>query len=406
MPSRRGLIAGAAGLAPTAVAQTGAPHPVLAWTHLLDSLLEWVPARRGRAAMHLAMHDALNACLPLHARFWPPAPDEPAPGRAAEAPGLAMAGAAATVLAYLHPHGAAGAAPLLVAARRGVPASVFKPAQQLGAAVARVMIGWLQENPASVLLIDGTNRRGRWRPTPPAMAPTQLVIFPAFFVPFRPAWLDPGPPTPGSAAFQQDLDEVRDWGDAASIRRGAGQTEAAQYWVGRDLGASAARMATMAIEARPAGLHADARAMALLCAGMADSYLAWVEGKRHYDFWRPVTAIRDAGATPAQQAWLPLLPTPAHPDFPSGHATDISMAELLLAGLFGPRGAVRFPGLGVDGPWERDFPATAAAAEECRQSRLWAGAHYRFANDAGQRLAVALSPVILSQLPPLPAQPG
>ena len=151
--------------------------------------------------------------------------------------------------------------------------------------------------------------------------------------------------------------------------------------------------------------NADARAMALLCAGMADSYLAWVEAKRHYDFWRPVTAIRDAGATPAERAWLPLLPTPAHPDFPSGHATDITMTEGLLAGLFGDRSAIRFHGLGLDGLWQRDFPGMAAAAEECRQSRLWAGAHYRFANDAGQRLARALCREVLAQLPPLPAQP-
>lgn len=379
---------------------------MLVWTRLLHGLLDGAAARRGRAAMHLAMHDALNACVPVYARSMEPAGDEPTPGRAAEAPALTMAAAAAALLDHLHPHGAGLAAPVLAAARRGVAPGTFKAAQELGRAVARRFTTRLDEQPMSLLLMEGTYRRGRWRPTPPNMAPTELPIFPAFLTPWRPALLEQGPPAPGTAAFQQDLDEVRQWGDALSTRRSAAQTEAARYWVGRDLPAAAVSTAARLVEARPAGLHGDARAIALVAAGLADSTMAWVLGKRHFDFWRPVTAIREVAATPAERAWLPLLGTPAHPDYPSGHATDITTTEVLLGALFGPQPAgIRYQGEGQDGLWERDFTSLRAAAEECRQSRLWAGAHYRFANDAGQRLGTAIARETLGHLLPLAPQP-
>jgi len=294
----------------------------------------------------------------------------------------------------------------LAGARQGVPAPVWAAAQALGLSIAAGFTRHYDHEPTSLLLMEGSYRRPRWRPTPPTMAPTELPVFPAFLAPFRHEWLDPGPPAPGTAAFQQDLYEVREWGDALSTRRSAAQTEAARYWVGRDLGASGAAMAAAAVAARPAGLHTDARAMALVCAGMADSYLAWVEGKRHYDFWRPVTAIRELASTPAERDWLPLLGTPAHPDFPSGHATDITTIEALLGALFGRgQGAIHFRGEGEGGLREREFASLPAAAEECRQSRLWAGAHYRFANDAGRRLGETIAREAMRHLGPLSAKP-
>lgn len=407
MIERRTLLAVAAASALSYPAHAQQSHPVLVWTRLLDNLMSGAAATRGRAAMHLAMHDTLNACLPVYARAQPPAADEPAPGRAAEAPALAMAAAATAVLDYLHPNGAAEAAPILASARRGMAPSTFKAAQELGRAVARGFTMRIDDEPTSLLLMEGTYRRGRWRPAPPSMAPTALALFPSFLTPWRLALLEQGPPALDSAAFQQDLYEVRQLGDVASTRRTAAQTEAARYWVGRDLAASAASTAARFMLSRPAGLHADARAMALLSAGLADSSMAWTQAKRHFDFWRPVTAIREAGATPAERAWLPLLGTPPHPDYPSGHAADITTSEVLMDALFRPLPAgILYQGLGQDGLREREFPNMAAAAEECRQSRLWAGAHYRFANDAGQRLGTAIARETLTHLPPLRAQPA
>ena len=68
-----------------------------------------------------------------------------------------------------------------------------------------------------------------------------------------------------------------------------------------------------------------------------------------------------------------LFPTPAHPDYPSAHATQGEAAEAVLAHLF-PRDAAYF----------------AAWAEELAASRLWAGIHFRSACDAGLALGRAV----------------
>src|SRR5712672_1279884 len=52
---------------------------------------------------------------------------------------------------------------------------------------------------------------------------------------------------------------------------------------------------------------------------MADSYVAVFDAKYHYQFWRPTMAIRwaDGNEKTTSGSWLPLLPTPPFPEYPS-----------------------------------------------------------------------------------------
>ena len=55
---------------------------------------------------------------------------------------------------------------------------------------------------------------------------------------------------------------------------------------------------------------------AIVCAvesRTADGYIAGFESKYHYNYWRPVTAIRERG----DSEWLSYLWTPPVPDYPS-----------------------------------------------------------------------------------------
>jgi hypothetical protein len=47
----------------------------------------------------------------------------------------------------------------------------------------------------------------------------------------------------------------------------------------------------------------------------------------------------------------------------------------------------------------RHFPSFGAAAEECADSRVWAGAHFRFANDEGLRIGRAIAARALEAVP-------
>ena len=64
-----------------------------------------------------------------------------------------------------------------------------------------------------------------------------------------------------------------------------------------------------------------ARFMALVSVATADAYVAVFEAKYHYDFWRPITAIRngdidDNPATERDGTWQPIDNTPMHPEYP------------------------------------------------------------------------------------------
>ena len=57
---------------------------------------------------------------------------------------------------------------------------------------------------------------------------------------------------------------------------------------------------------------------------MTDAYIAVYEAKYHYEFWRPITAIRNGDMsgnpnTPRDATWQPIADTPAHPEYPCAH---------------------------------------------------------------------------------------
>src|SRR5260370_8007577 len=58
--------------------------------------------------------------------------------------------------------------------------------------------------------------------------------------------------------------------------------------------------------------------------GFADSFIGCMNAKYHFSFWRPVTAIGNAGLagnplTIADPTWTPLGITPNQPEFPAAH---------------------------------------------------------------------------------------
>jgi PAP2 superfamily len=63
---------------------------------------------------------------------------------------------------------------------------------------------------------------------------------------------------------------------------------------------------------------------------MADGFIAGFESKYHFNYWRPVTAIRAGG----DREWLSYLPTPPVPDYPSTHTVLGAAAATVMARFF------------------------------------------------------------------------
>ena len=108
-----------------------------------------------------------------------------------------------------------------------------------------------------------------------------------------------------------------------------------------------------------------ARAYSMLAAVHFDAFLASNDGKFTYWYLRPHQL---------DSRIVPLFPVPPFPSYPSNHSTLSTARAEVLAYLF-PRYAT----------FARDY------GKEAGDSRIWAGIHYEFDNQAGVTLGKAVA---------------
>jgi hypothetical protein len=133
-----------------------------------------------------------------------------------------------------------------------------------------------------------------------------------------------------------------------------------------------------------------ARILAKLHVAMAESGIGCWDQKVKYNFWRPITAIRESG----DPTWTPLFATPAHQDYPSGHSCVSGAATTILADEFGER--TRFT-LTSDVLLDesRTFRRFSQALEDVKNARIFAGIHFRTACDDGTVLGKAVAQYVI-----------
>ena len=391
-------------------ASTEAPMAVGAvtrWSLAADRLGRGAANWRTQAIMHKAMHDALNAAEPRYARWAPPAADEPPADGAA--PRVAMAAAAYQVLLARHPeHAPAEADGLFRDALRGeAPGPAVDNAIRLGASIGLASVALYAAPITLPRPFPVGFEPGQWRPTPPFM---QVALVgddkPLLFEGKGEADLrGPAPPRLGDDRYRTALEEVRRLGGAVSEARTEAQREAAYFWAYQSSQRGFVHLAVALLAERPlpGGAWDEARAMSQLTAALADSFVMSWEEKRHFAFWRPVTAINQGSeGVAADPAWEALIPTPPHPDYPSGHSADCSTGARVLEGVFGADDRpFAYPAVGAQPPASRRFATFADAAKECAESRIWAGAHFRFASEEGLRIGTVVAAKALKSVPPL-----
>jgi PAP2 superfamily len=323
-----------------------------------------------------------------------------------------MAAAAYQVLLARHPEQAGMVADhLFRAAVAATPVGqAADDAVTMGAAIGLAVVNRYRASGNPPMPFPVSNEPGRWRATPPFRLVALVGDSKPFLFDDTGTLRGPPPPVLGSPHYLEVVDEVRRLGDDRSRERTADQTAAAEFWASQSSQRGYLHLAIrlMAEHPLPGGIWDEARGMAQLTMALADGYVMAWELKRQFGYWRPITAINEGGfgVTPDPR-WYPLLPTPPHPDYPSGHATDCAVGAAVLQGIFGERvGAVRYAAVDLQGQPTRDYPSLTASADECAASRVWAGAHFRPANDEGLRIGRAIAVKALEALPPLPGTPA
>ncbi len=134
----------------------------------------------------------------------------------------------------------------------------------------------------------------------------------------------------------------------------------------------------------------------------ADAAIGCWNDKYYWQFWRPITAIREAATddnpgTEADPTWLPLfdpmtpvftpppLVTPPFPDHPSGHACGTSAFVHTLQNFFGTD-KIAFSAFSNKSGTTRSFDRFSDVLKEVIDARVWGGIHFRTADTQGSVL--------------------
>jgi hypothetical protein len=349
---------------------------------------------RALAMVHLAMFDAVNSIArrysPYHSQL------VAAPGTSAEA---AAAGAAHGVLVRLYPASAAALDAALAASLAFVPDGPGEAAGvALGDQVAAAIYGerqgdnMLSPNPQYVPLAGP----GRYQFTPNATNTGNITntvnITAATWRPFAMTSVDQfrasGPRPLWHPLYWLEVTEVRLIGGATSPFRTAEQSLIAQWHVEQGIPAYN-RVARAEGPAAGLTLLQNARLFALLNLAMVDAVTSVFEAKYVYNYWRPVTAIRQAGTdgnpfTQPDPTWSPLIATPPHPEYPSAHSVVSMSANQVMEHVFGRRYAFTTTSAAVPGV-SRTFSSFYAYAVDASLARLYGGIHFRSALQDGMR---------------------
>lgn len=237
--------------------------------------------RGATALVHIAMFDAINS---IERRYRPYLIQLPAPKTASRE--AAAAAAAVAVLEGLHSDAAKELKPALASHLATIPDSEDRSEGiKLGQAVAAKVLDARAK--------DGATAPDAYRPKikPGVYVPTSITVLSMWpnvkpFAMTSPSQFRPVPPISlKSEQWAADYNEIKDLGGSASSKRFAQQTEVARFWF--ITGAQSLHpLARQLVIAKKMSLVDSARFMALVSVAAADAYIATMDAKYFFEFWR------------------------------------------------------------------------------------------------------------------------
>lgn len=231
----------------------------------------------------------------------------------------------------------------------------------------------------------------------PTMLPVSLTVA------LRKPWVlescdqfRPGPPPAlDGTTWARDYNEIKALGARINSQRTPEQTEIARFWeatnpiVHLPLAHSVAEMPGR-------DPVSNAHFLAILSMSATDALGAVFDAKYTYNFWRPVTAIRNGDidgndATERDASWLPLIDTPMHPEYPCAHCivsgTIGTLLKTALAGTPSPKLTTSSP-TAPDKP--RSWPNPDEFMAEVALARIYDGVHYRTSTEVGTAMGIKI----------------
>jgi PAP2 superfamily len=356
------------------------------------------PAVRAMAFVQVSVFEAVNAITGRYpssrVNITPP------PGASVDA---AVAASTRTVLLKLVPTQQAAIEADYQAALKSLPDSAAKAG---GIAVGE------QAAAACLAREDGMGVPDTYRPhaTAGVYVPTLLPAVPNWGK--RKPWVmsggdqfRPGPP-PGltSETWARDYNEIKAIGGKNSVQRSPEQTAIAKFW---EATAPAVYWPVVRSVAATPGrdVTENARLLAVAAMAMDDGLVAVFDAKYTYNFWRPVTAIRNGDldsndATERDPSWTPFIDTPMHPEYPCAHCiVSASLGAVLEAELAGRPSPKLSSTSSTAGGVERTWSSVDEFVREVAVARIYDGVHYRNSTQVGSAMGKKIGELAVKSFP-------
>jgi hypothetical protein len=236
---------------------------------------------------------------------------------------------------------------------------------------------------------------GQWQ-----LQPNQAVQTP-WLATMRPFLLDQAsqfrakpPPSLTSHLYARDFNETKAYGAVDSTVRTPEQKAIAYFWVGNNINQYNQTMQNVVAQ-HGMDLADAAHLLAMGEIVTTDAGIACFDSKFFYQFWRPITAIRNADKdgnpdTTADPTWQSLLTVPGHPEYPSQHGCfTAAFSNALAAALKTKHLDVTMPG-GVGGSTmlttTQHFNTVDDMQDQVVDARVWLGFHFRNSVEQGEKL--------------------
>jgi PAP2 superfamily len=345
------------------------------------------PANRTLAMVQTAVYEAVNAITKRY-----PA-DRATPNAVPDASiAAAVAAANRTMLSRLAPSQQPAIDKAYASALATITDGAAKAAGiAVGEQATAAVLAWRADDAA------GAPERYRPATTAGVYVPTAIPAAPQW--PQRKPWVmiscdqfRPGPPPAlSSAQWARDYNEIKSVGGKASTTRTPAQTEIARFW---EATAPTIYYPVVRSVANMPGREVtqNARLLAVTAEAIDDALIAVFDGKYAYNFWRPVTAIRNGDidgndATERDAAWLPFIDTPTHPEYPCAHCI---VAAAVGAVLIVEIGSGPTPMLSTSSPTApgvtRSWTSVDDFVLEVANARVYDGVHYRNSTEVGMAM--------------------
>jgi hypothetical protein len=374
-------------------------EPEDTWTETNKAVLEWsntsrelvpaivggfVPHSRQVALTHVAMHDAINSIRHRYATY-----GSPVAASANASPEAAAIAAAHYVLVRIHPERQAELDERYSTSLAALPDGDRKAEGIRVGEAAAAQVWELRADDranAAPTYVAPTPEQGVWRQVPPwsdqGLYPNtflaQWSAVRTWSVPNAAEFRCPPPPALTSELFVRDLEEVKRLGARTSTVRTSDQTEAGLFWAPITAPLLAIDVGQQMATRRGLGLEDTARVLALGSMAAADAVIINIDSKQVYNFWRPITAIREGSpGVAADPTWAPLIDTPPNQEYPAGHPQQSSAVVNTYAQLFGSE-PFTAP-LVVRNPQgrERSFGSFKQMVDDVVLGRIIGGMHFR-----------------------------